>query len=86
MSNPRYETYVAIFQDERDKITTKFVTALPGHNWAEWKDGEPAMKMSEDWAKDVVFGLTLNGYAAAVVKVLKGVELSNPAKEEATKA
>ena len=86
MANPTYENYVAVFFSEGDNIVTKFVTALQSHNWTEWHDGEPAMKMSESCAKDVVFGLTLNGYAAAVVKVLKGVTFRNPEKKEEAKA
>ena len=36
------------------------------------------MVFSESYAKDIVFGLTLNGHAAAVVKVLHGVSFKNP--------
>lgn len=76
--NPKFDTYVAVLEERDGKITTKFVTGVPDHNTAEWKDGEPAMKLSESYAKDIAFGLTLNGHAAAVVKVLHGVDLKNP--------
>ena len=78
MKSPRFDTYVAVFTNKDGDIRTRFVTGIPARNSAEWKDGLPAMKLSEDYAKDIVFGLTLNGHAAAVVKVLRGVELSNP--------
>lgn len=81
MKNPRFDTYVAILTDDTGKLSTRFVTGIPGHNTAEWLQGEPAMSMSETIAKDIVFGLTLNGYAAAVVKVLHGVTLKNPSKK-----
>ena len=82
MKNPRYDCYVAIFFDgDADRITSKFVTSVPARNLAEWKAGEPAMTFSEDYAKDIVFGLTLNGYSAAVVKVLHGVTFTNPGKK-----
>ena len=81
MKNPRYDTYVAVFFFEDGEVYARYVTGIPSHNTAEWKAGEPAMLMSEDCAKDIVFGLTLNGYAAAVVKVLHGVELKNPDKK-----
>lgn len=69
----RYETYVGvIFGDE-----VRFVTGIPSRNTAEWKAGEPAKKFSEDYAKDIVFGLTFNGYTACVMKFLKGIELRN---------
>jgi len=78
MNNPKFDTYVAVFTTEDGKITTKFVTGVPGHNTAEWKSGQPAMKLSESYAKDIVFGLTLNGHPSAVVKALHGVEFTNP--------
>ena len=78
MSNPRYDTYVAVFTSQDGIIRTRFVTDLPSRNTAEWNAGKPAMPISESYAKDIVLGLTLNGFAAAVVKVLHGVELKNP--------
>ena len=78
MSNPRFDTYVAVFMNKDGEIRTRFVTDIPARNTAEWNAGRPAMPLAESYAKDIVFGLTLNGYAAAVVKVLHGVELNNP--------
>ena len=78
MSNPRFDTYVAVFTNKDGEIRTRFVTDIPSRNTAEWNAGKPAMALSESYAKDIVFGLTLNGHAAAVVKVLHGVELNNP--------
>lgn len=80
MSNPRFDTYVAVFNLINGDRRVRFLTGVPSHNSAEWKPGEPAMALSESYAKDIVFGLTLNGYAAAVIKVLHGVELRNPGK------
>lgn len=81
MGNPRFDTYVAVLFNEDGEVYTRFVTGLPARNTAEWNAGEPAMKLSEGYAKDIVFGLTLNGHAAAVIKVLHGVELRNPSKK-----
>ena len=81
MENPRFDTYVAILTDDEGNMNTRFVTGIPGHNTAEWKAGQPAMSFYESYAKDIVFGLTLNGHAAAVIKVLHGVTLKNPGKE-----
>ena len=78
MSNPRFDTYVAVFTNHDGDIRTRYVTDIPARNMAEWNPGKPAMSLSESYAKDIVFGLTLNGYAAAVVKVLHGVTLANP--------
>ena len=35
------------------------------------------MPMTESIAKDIVFGLTMNGYGAAVIKVIDSVALWN---------
>jgi hypothetical protein len=78
MSNPRYDTFVAVFTNDGEKINTRFVTDLPARNVAEWNAGKPAMRIPETYAKDIVYGLTLNGHAAGVVKVLHGVEFTNP--------
>ena len=76
MNNPRFDTYVAVFFNTGDAHIVKYVTSAQG-SWAEWLDGEKAKPFAESYAKDIVYGLTLNGYAAAVVKVLHGLELSN---------
>lgn len=81
MSNPRFDTYVAVFATEEGKITAKFVTGIPSRNTAEWNDGEPAMPLSESYARDIVYGLTLNGHPAAVVKALHGVTFTNPKRK-----
>ena len=77
----KFKTYVCVFFESDNKVITKFVTGLEGST-ALWEDGKPAMSLGESWAKDVVFGLTVNGYAAAVVKVIDGVRLANPEKAE----
>ena len=76
MMNPRFDTYVAVFIEKDGGVTVKWVTSAEG-SWAHWEAGKPAKKFAESYAKDIVFGLTLNGHAAAVVKVLHGVELEN---------
>ncbi len=74
---PRFDTYVAVFfEDDHGMTITKFVTSAE-RNTAHWEAGKEAHPFAESYAKDIVFGLTLNGYAAAVIKVLHGVELRN---------
>lgn len=75
----KYKTYIGVFFEDKGKTITKFVTGLSGST-ALWEDGKPAMNIAESWAKDVVLGLTFNGYAAAVIKVIDGVILTNPEK------
>ena len=76
--NARFKTYVAVCFEKDGVINTKFVTGLEGMSTALWEDGKPAMSFGESWAKDIVLGLTWNGYAATVFRVLDGVRLSNP--------
>ena len=76
MTHPRFDTYVAVFFDVDGATTVKFVTADEG-SMAYWNAGEAAKPFAESYARDIVYGLTLNGYAAAVIKVLHGVELKN---------
>ena len=76
MTNPRFDTYIAVFIPKGDDHIVKFVTSAEG-SWAEWLDGLPAKPFAESYARDIVYGLTLNGYAAAVIKVLHGLELTN---------
>lgn len=83
MSNPKFDTYVAVFFAEDGELYARFVTGIPSRNTAEWKAGQPAMRLSEEYARDIVFGLTLNGHAASVVKFLHGVTLKNPAEASA---
>ena len=66
----KYDHYVAVFPENR---SIKYVTGVDNHT-ALWEDDKPAMKFSESFAKDIVFGLTLNGYVSAVITFLHGVE------------
>ena len=45
-----------------------FVTETSGHN-AKWEAGKPAKAFSLSAAKDIVFGLNVNGIHAAVVQI-----------------
>ena len=74
----KFKTYVAVFFPDHDspKNYVKFVTGTEGST-ALWEADKPAMVMSESFAKDIVYGLTMNGYAAAIIKVVNGVKLRN---------
>lgn len=74
----KYNTYVAVFFPDPDtgRHFVKFVTGVE-KSAALWEDGKPAMRVTEPFAKDIVYGLTFNGFHAAVIKVLNGVELRN---------
>ena len=75
----KFATYICVYFSDPEQGDTyaKFVTGLESHNIARWEAGKPAKKFSESFARDIVFGLTLNGYAAAVIQVIDGVQLKN---------
>ena len=75
---PRFDTYVAVFYPNATDLgpVAKFVTSVEGST-CRWDPGTQAAPFSEEHAKDIVYGLTLNGYSAAVLKVLHGVTLCN---------
>lgn len=51
---------------------------------ARWDDGEPAITFSKNEAKDLAFGLCLNGYVAIPMLKENYLNLVNPdTKEEA---
>lgn len=86
MGNVVFETYVAVFffdhPGENDpEIYSRFVTSTQGST-VLWEADKPAMKFSESYARDIAFGLTVNGWCAAVVKVVKGVQLRNPRSDD----
>ena len=74
----KYNTYIAVFFQEPDtgRHFVKFVTGTEGST-ALWEDDQPAMQLSESFAKKIVLGLKLNGYTAAVAKFLNGVQVGN---------
>lgn len=79
MASPKYLTYIAVIIPEGNKNTVKYVTRLEGRS-ACWEDGKPAKKFNDAYAKDVAFGLCMNGFQAVVMKALDCLELANPAE------
>ena len=73
----KFVTYVAITFQDTKAIQMKFVTGTSGTT-ALWEQGKPAIPFSEVIAKDIVYGLVLNGYRAIIVKAPAGREIINP--------
>ena len=44
-----------------------FVTKIGEHKTAYWNDSEKPKEFSKEWAEDLAFGLTVNGYCAFAV-------------------
>lgn len=78
------EQYViGILFPTRTETTIKYVTSVQIEpKVAKWDDGEPAMTFSKDYAKDIAFGLCVNGYAAVVMIKADYLNLKNPERKE----
>ena len=74
------ENYVVgILFNHEDKTEIKFVTDVNSANKnAYWKSGEEAMVFSKEYAKDLAFGLCVNGYVAIPMLKADYLDLGNP--------
>lgn len=83
----REETYVVgILEAYKDRTEVKYVTTVNSRTkYAEWKAGEKAMEFSKEYAKDLAFGLCVNGYVAIPMLKADYLNLKNPKREEDTK-
>lgn len=65
MARKAEEYAVGILFPGETETTIKYVTSVQMEpKVAKWEDGKPAMTFSKDYAKDLAFGLCINGYAA----------------------
>lgn len=69
----KFKAYVGILIHQGMEIQKiLFVTETNGHN-AKWEAGKPAKAFSLAAAKDIAFGLNVNGIHAAVVQIPDGL-------------
>ena len=62
----------------QDRTEIKYVTSVSSeHKVAKW-DGKEAMTFSKAYAKDLAWGLTLNGNPAIIMLKESYLNLSNP--------
>ena len=62
----------------KDRTEIKYVTSVSSeHKVAKW-DGKEAMTFSKAYAKDLAWGLTLNGNPAIIMLKESYLNLSNP--------
>ena len=74
---------VGILFPTKTETTIKYVTGVQTQpKVAKWEDGKQAMKFSKDYAKDLAFGLCVNGYAAIVMIKPDYLTLVNPESNE----
>lgn len=83
MARKTEQYVVGILFPTRTETTIKYVTSIQTEpKVAKWDDGEPAMTFSKDYAKDLAFGLCVNGYVAIPMIKADYLDLSNPESEE----
>ena len=77
------EYVVGILFPTKTQTTIKYVTSVQTEpKVAKWDDGKEAMTFSKDYAKDLAFGLCINGYAAIVMIKPDYLTLVNPESNE----
>ena len=68
MAKKAEQYVVGILFPTKTETTIKYVTSIQTEpKVAKWDDGKEAMIFSKNYAKDLAFGLCMNGYAAIVM-------------------
>ena len=79
MARKAEEYVVGILFPYKDRTEIKYVTNVSSEpKVAKWEDGEEAMTFSKSYAKDLAWGLTLNGNPAIAILKESYLNLSNP--------
>lgn len=79
MSSKKEVYVVGILETYENRTEIKYVTDAKTHTKvALWEEGKVAMEFSKEWAKDLAFGLCVNGYAAIPMLKADYLELKNP--------
>ena len=83
MARKAEQYVIGILSSYKDRTEVKYVTSVQTEpKVAHWKDGKEAMAFSKDYAKDLAFGLCVNGYAAIVMIKPDYLTLVNPESNE----
>ena len=79
MARKKEEYVVGILFPYKDRTEIKYVTNVSSEpKVAKWEDGKEAMTFSKVYAKDLAWGLTLNGNPAIIMLKESYLNLSNP--------
>lgn len=79
MSRKADEYVVGVLFPYKDRTEIKYVTNVSSESKvAKWEDGKEAMTFSKTYAKDLAWGLTLNGNPAIVMLKESYLHLDNP--------
>ena len=82
MAKKAEQYVVGILFPTKTETTIKYVTSIQTEpKVAKWDDGKEAMIFSKNYAKDLAFGLCMNGYAAIVMIKPDYLTLVNPESE-----
>ena len=83
MARKAEQYVVGILFPTRTETTIKYVTSVQTEpKVAKWDDGKEAMTFSKDYARDLAFGLCINGYPAIVMIKPDYLDLRNPECKE----
>ena len=83
MAQKAEQYVIGILSSHKDRTEIKYVTSVQTEpKVAHWEDGKEAMEFSKDYAKDLVFGLCVNGYSAIVMIKPDYLTLVNPESED----
>lgn len=79
MARKAEEYVVGILFPYKDRTEIKYVTNVSSeHKVAKWEDGKEAITFSKAYAKDLAWGLTLNGHPAIAMLKESYLNLNNP--------
>ena len=83
MAKKAEQYVVGILFPTKTETTIKYVTSIQTEpKVAKWDDGKEAMIFSKNYAKDLAFGLCMNGYAAIVMIKPDYLTLVNPESKD----
>ena len=83
MAKKAEQYVVGILFPTKMQTTIKYATSVQTEpKVAKWNDDKEAMTFSKDYAKDLAFGLCINGYAAIVMIKPDYLTLVNPESNE----
>ena len=83
MAKKAEQYVVGILFPTKTETTIKYVTSIQTEpKVAKWDDNKEAMIFSKNYAKDLAFGLCMNGYAAIVMIKPDYLTLVNPESKD----
>ena len=82
MARKTEQYVVGILFPTKTETTIKYVTSVQTNpKVAKWEDGKAAMTFAKEYAKDLAFGLCVNGHIAVPMIKADYLELVNPEGE-----